>query len=648
MTESASISIGIDGRGAANGAQIVVRHLDDIRKAAYSAKIDIQSIEKSIIRVNNIKISVPSGFGALSDNIQRIVTQIKLMSVNIADISSDFGRMAKETSRATGETVYLLSETSGAVKSTKTSIKDVKSEIQNLIDEYLQPVLAFANRNIGLLAGVFAVSSIATFLNFARETNQTLWAMGPAIKVVGSAFKSLATVAWANPIVLAIGVIAVAIAGLATYIYQNWDVLKDWGGHFVTLGDVVTSVIEEMSDRVAYWTELFKVDVKLLVAAVRYQFALMGDFFGTVFERMAKWIEAFKNHFQDVTTHIGKIWDALWDGNISKASELSNQTIKFNAPDGSFLEDFKNNLKKSFEDIDIGGILRERADIEAKYAHLDGGFTASLDRRLADKAATRAGDDLLASITPPEDKGVEAARKAAEDSSASLKKIQADVEKQKDLTKDQIKIIKDAGGATPDKSDASVPEMPEDCCGKLIALLTERLPASKTVSTQPGNGHSPERQAVQKVAQEEKERTKQVEATADAYGKQSQQVDQIGKMVEETNEDLIQQTDIGDTILESNQALLEIEKARTAEQKTQLDQLGKLGKGVNKLNKDTQEFADILGPAIADLLKVGIDRSLKLASIPWSYFKSRYRQSVIGLRRWIDSRAIVDKTFAVT
>ncbi len=119
-------------------------------------------------------------------------------------------------------------------------------------------------------------------------------------------------------------------------------------------------------------------------------------------------------------------------------------------------------------------------------------------------------------------------------------------------------------------------------------------------------------------------------------------------MTDKANDDLNLQLDVESALLNASTAILETEQARTAEQKTQLDQLDKLGKGVNKLNKDTQEFVVILGPAIADLLKVGIDRSLKLASIRWSYFKSRYRQSVIGLRRWIGSRAIVDKTFAVT
>ncbi len=251
---------------------------------------------------------------------------------------------------------------------------------------------------------------------------------------------------------------------------------------------------------------------------------------------------------------------------------------------------------------------------------------------------------------------------------AILKSIQDLQQKQLEETKDQTKAIKEGEGAPalpgkslPDVSmpPASVPPtsvqgMPRDCCEELKALLEKFVPGGgkagdgKPVHGSAGDDVLPDRAAFDKVLKGEQARTNQAEATADAYGEQARQADALGDLVAATNEDLVQQTDIGDTILESNQALLEIEKARTAEQKTQLDQLGKLGKGVNKLNKDTQEFADILGPAIADLLKVGIDRSLKLASIPWSYFKSRYRQSVIGLRRWIDSRAIVDKTFAVT
>ncbi len=451
MTESATIVVGIDGQQVRREAAKIVRSLADIRKAADALAQGINVSNDALKKLSRSFTSASEGLNATTDavtaSIRKSVSEIKAANGEFGNLdkmirqsgeatrqlssirfdtssvkaytnalisaSTQFDRLVDKSNKTRIELNVDLGRAEKELQKTEATYDKLVQSIKSNLEGAFSFILVWANEFSGAVTTAFAISNVLAFMNFVRETKQTLWTLGPilagvagsllstlvpAINAVSTAFMSLAAAAWANPIIAVIGVIALAIAGLATYIYRNWDVLKDWGGHFVTLGDVVTSVIEEMSDRVAYWTDLFKVDVKLLVAAVRYQFALMGDFFGAVFDRMAKWIDAFKNHFQDVTTHIGKIWDALWDGNISKASELSNQTIKFNAPDGSFLEDFKNNLKKSFEDIDIGGILRERADIEAKYAHLDGGFTASLDRRLADKAATRAGGAMRKSV----------------------------------------------------------------------------------------------------------------------------------------------------------------------------------------------------------------------------------------------------------
>ncbi len=176
------------------------------------------------------------------------------------------------------------------------------------------------------------------------------------------------------------------------------------------------------------------------------------------------------------------------------------------------------------------------------------------------------------------------------------------------------------GTAVPHVSvpPTSVPSMPRDCCEELKALLEKFVPGGgkagdgKPVHGSAGDDVLPDRAAFDKVLKEERTRTNQVEATADAYGEQARQADALGDIVAATNNDLVQQTDIGDTILESNQDLLEVELARTAEQKTQLDQLDKFGDGVKTLTEQTLDFGDKLGAAITDPLKAGVDQTRAL------------------------------------
>ncbi len=379
MSDIASLGISIDSRGASDGAQVVVRHLDDIRASAGRLDGQLRTIETSISVIANGLSRIPNGFDRLLDEIRVLAKQFADSSTKIDAFNKSLAQVNKTIAKLGENAQTQLGKMKESANSTKVRFGEIGRKITEILEDKLQPLLQVANNHIGLLAAGFAtlyaakgagkfIGSIGkmsgaviglanrlpdmiayqlVLANMVGASGKAAKAMAilevtgimriwrglknlkGAITTVGSAFIFLGQIAWANPIVLAIGAIAVVIAGLATIIYQNWDVLSDWGGHFVTLGDVVTSVIEEMSDRVAYWTDLFKVDVKLLVAAVRYQFALMGDFFGTVFKRMAKWIDAFKNHFHDVTTHIGKIWDAFVAQVFSKAWELVNQTTAF-------------------------------------------------------------------------------------------------------------------------------------------------------------------------------------------------------------------------------------------------------------------------------------------------------------------------------
>ncbi len=532
MAEAANIDIEIDGRSAQAGAAIVVRSLSDIRSAANSLATDLDAVDKTILKLGQSLSGLGAGFGGLDKSMQSIASGIQKISGPTKLATGDLGELNKILQRSVNLYRELMKPANGGngipgiaaavkttsghldaiaqksndlsnriqndtqtveqlTKKTESLYDELTSKVKSNLEETFDWVLEWANKFSTAVTVAFSLVAVVKFVNFIRETKGTftaLWpvisgvakslskVLVPAIQMVRNGFLALTAVAWANPIVAIIGVVALAIAGIATYIYQNWDVLSDWGGHFVSLGDVITAVFDEITDRFSYWTKLFKVDVKLIVATAKLEFQLMGEFFVTVFKRMGAWVDSFKNYFGDVFSNIGDIWNAIWDRDFSKAKALAATEITFKGPDGSFAEAFKKGVKEAYEESDIPGLLNDKAGIEKEFAHLRGGIMASLDRRLAEKEESRMAEDRLAAMKAPENKALAQAEDASEAQLDQLDKIQQTTAAQNKLITDQTQVIQGGTSSVPDAGvQPPVAGVPATACCEEIKALISRL-----------------------------------------------------------------------------------------------------------------------------------------------------------------------------